>query len=192
MRSRYWHDVPLPRGVDQLDAWLDVWYVPTFRTACLILGDRAQAEEAVQEAFLRLWRFRDSMPAGDGARRWLYRIVVNCCYSLARKERGYEDRKRRAEASGRDRTLGSAGAGPEEIVEEDLEAAAVRAAVASLPEPLRIPIVLRYYAGLSEKEIAVAIRRRPGTVKSRVHEARRRLGEHPDLICLHELKEVSP
>jgi RNA polymerase sigma-70 factor (ECF subfamily) len=180
-----------PSGdVDQLDAWLDAWYVPTFRTACLILGDRAQAEEAAQEAFLRLWRFRASMPAGDGARRWLYRIVVNCCYSLARKERGYEDRKRRAQASGDDRSGRSAG--PEELVEEDLEAAAVRAAVASLPEALRIPIVLRYYAGLSEKEIAVAIRRRPGTVKSRVHEARRRLGEHPDLVCLHELKEMSP
>ena len=36
-------------------------------------------------------------------------------------------------------------------------------------------IVLRYYADLSEREIATAIRRRPGTVKSRLHEARRRL-----------------
>ena len=49
------------------------------------------------------------------------------------------------------------------------------AALARLPEALRVPVVLRYYAGLSEKEIAVAIHRRPGTVKSRLHEARRLL-----------------
>ena len=44
-----------------------------------------------------------------------------------------------------------------------------------LPEALRVVVVLRYYADLSEREIATAIRRRPGTVKSRLHEARRRL-----------------
>ena len=44
-----------------------------------------------------------------------------------------------------------------------------------LPEPLRVVVILRYFADLSEREIAIAIRRRPGTVKSRLHEARRRL-----------------
>jgi DNA-directed RNA polymerase specialized sigma24 family protein len=44
--------------------------------------------------------------------------------------------------------------------------------------------VLRYYAGLSEKEIATAIRRRPGTVKSRLHEARRLLAKDPRLAHL--------
>jgi len=48
-------------------------------------------------------------------------------------------------------------------------------ALANLPEQLRIPVVLRYWVGLTEKEIATAISRRPGTVKSRLHEARERL-----------------
>ena len=51
---------------------------------------------------------------------------------------------------------------------------AVLDALAALPEHLRIT-VLRYWTGLSEREIATAIRRRLGTVKSRLHEARRRL-----------------
>ena len=54
-------------------------------------------------------------------------------------------------------------------------AEAVRRALAALPEHLRTAVVLRYYAGLSEREIATAIRRRPGTVKSRLHEAKLRL-----------------
>jgi DNA-directed RNA polymerase specialized sigma24 family protein len=44
--------------------------------------------------------------------------------------------------------------------------------------------VLRYYADLSERDIALAIGRRPGTVKSRLHEARRRLADDPDILLL--------
>jgi len=45
-----------------------------------------------------------------------------------------------------------------------------------------VPVVLRYFSGLAEREIAVAIQRRPGTVKSRLAEARRRLAEDPGLV----------
>jgi RNA polymerase sigma-70 factor (ECF subfamily) len=54
-------------------------------------------------------------------------------------------------------------------------------ALQDLPIALRVVVVLRYYADLSEREIATAIGRPPGTVKSRLHEARRRLAEHPAL-----------
>jgi hypothetical protein len=47
-----------------------------------------------------------------------------------------------------------------------------------------VPVVLRYYADLSERDIARAIGRRQGTVKSRLHEARRRLAEDPALSAL--------
>ncbi len=53
-----------------------------------------------------------------------------------------------------------------------------------LPLSLRVPVVLRYYADLSERDIALAIGRRPGTVKSRLHEARRRLAADPALSAL--------
>jgi RNA polymerase sigma factor (sigma-70 family) len=57
-------------------------------------------------------------------------------------------------------------------------------ALQQLPVSLRVPVVLRYYADLSERDIALAIGRRPGTVKSRLHEARRRLGEDPSMAAL--------
>ena len=58
----------------------------------------------------------------------------------------------------------------------------VLAALQRLPVSLRVPVVLRYYADLSERDIALAIGRRPGTVKSRLHEARRRLAEDPGIV----------
>ena len=60
----------------------------------------------------------------------------------------------------------------------------VLAALARLPLSLRVPVVLRYYADLSERDIALAIGRRQGTVKSRLHEARRRLAADPVLCAL--------
>ena len=161
------------------------WYTPAFRTACLVLGNSADAEEAVQEAFLRMWRFRDSMPAGDEARPWLFRVVANSCYSFARREQ--RSRSRRDPGDGE--SAAAQEAGPDERAITDERSAAVRAALARLPEQLRVPVVLRYYAGLSEKEIALAIHRRPGTVKSRLHEARRLLGADASLNALEENRE---
>jgi RNA polymerase sigma-70 factor (ECF subfamily) len=60
----------------------------------------------------------------------------------------------------------------------------VLAALQRLPVSLRVPTVLRYYADLSERDIAVAIGRRQGTVKSRLHEARRRLAADPSMVTL--------
>ena len=54
-----------------------------------------------------------------------------------------------------------------------------------LPVSLRVPIVLRYYADLSERDIALAIGRRPGTVKSRLQRGPpRRLAEDPSIVAL--------
>src|SRR5580698_10106858 len=77
----------------QLEAWLDESYLTSYRTACLILGNRADAEEAVQEAFLRVWRFRDSLSSVPSIKPWLYRVVVNSCYSKLRQEIPHRDHR---------------------------------------------------------------------------------------------------
>lgn len=160
--------------MDDLETWLEEGYVRSYRTACLILGNRFDAEEAVQEAFLRAWRFRASMPTGSDVRPWLYRVVVNSCNSKLRQEIPFRDhRSAAADLS----AVPSVVDDPGQVAEsQDL----IRA-IADLPTHLRIVVVLRYYADLGEREIATAIGRRQGTVKSRLHEARRLLGEHPAL-----------
>jgi RNA polymerase sigma-70 factor (ECF subfamily) len=165
----------------QLAEWLEEGYVPSFRTACLILGNRADAEEAVQEAFLRAWRFRDSLADVPSIRPWLYRVVVNSCYSKLRREIPHRDRRAGDEPLAH---MAADGGGPEASAERGEVADTVLAALARLPLSLRVPVVLRYYADLSERDIARAIGRRQGTVKSRLHEARRRLGADPALSAL--------
>ncbi len=153
----------------ELREWLAERYAPSIRTAYLILGNRADAEDAVQEAFLRAWRFRDTVSHRSDSAPWLYRVVVNTCNSMLRREIPHRDRRRPLE----DLDLRTVDAPDTLSASSD-----VIRALRDLPAHLRVVIVLRYYADLSEREIAVAIGRPPGTVKSRLHEARARLASH--------------
>jgi RNA polymerase sigma-70 factor (ECF subfamily) len=174
---------------DQLADWLAEGYVASFRTACLILGNRADAEEAVQDAYLRAWRFRDSLSGVPSIRPWLYRVVVNSCYSKLRREIPHRDHRA---GDGPLEHVHEASVGPETRAEQGETAETVLAALQQLPMSLRVPVVLRYYADLSEKDIALAIGRRQGTVKSRLHEARRRLAADPALAALAASGEPAP
>ena len=168
------------RADDDLVARLVAEHERAYRAAWLILRDQHQAEEAVQEAFLRVWRFRSSLPSGDAIRPWLYRVVVNTSLSALR-----HDKPRRASEVAMPE--GERGLrGTEDVaaaVEAADQAATMAAALGDLPEHLRVPVVLRYWIGLSEKEIATAIGRRPGTVKSRLHDARSRLAADPRIAA---------
>lgn len=162
--------------MDDLAQWVADRYPAAYRTARLIVHNPATAQEAVQEAFLRVWRFRDAIPPPPARDAWLYRVVVNACLTRLRAEARRPETLGGAlpERAARDRD-------PAEAAAQSALAAAVLRALATLPEHLRVPVVLRYYTGLGEREIALAIRRRPGTVKSRLAEARRRLAEVGEL-----------
>lgn len=161
-------------NVTELRNWLDESYASSVRTAYLILGNRLDAEDAVQESFLRAWKFRDSLATGSSFRPWLYRVVVNTCNSKLRKEIPHRDRR------SRDDDLAGVAALEDPINRVSLSGD-VMTALKDLPSHLRIVIVLRYYADLSERDIATAIGRQPGTVKSRLNDARARLAVHPAL-----------
>ena len=161
-----------------LEDWVGGYYTRAYRTAVMICGNRADAEEAVQDAFLRVWRFRDALPPDSRRNAWLYRVLVNACYSKLRQEVPRRERERErftGPAGTSDADLTAAAEGPDLAAERSATAHALESTLRDLPEALRVVVVLRYYADLSEREIATAIRRRPGTVKSRLHEARRRL-----------------
>jgi RNA polymerase sigma-70 factor (sigma-E family) len=132
-------------------------YEPMVRVAYLLVGSRAEAEDVVQDAFARVelrWGRMDN-PAG-----YLHRCVVNRCHDVLR-------RRRLEERFGRLRRQETTELGADELGD----------ALASLPPKRRAAVVLRYYAGLREQEIADILGVRPGTVKSMLHRALAQLRE---------------
>jgi RNA polymerase sigma factor (sigma-70 family) len=160
--------------VNDLQEWLAECYPQSVRTAYLILGNRLDAEDAVQESFLRAWKFRDSLSKESSFKPWLYRVVVNTCNSKLRQEIPHRDRRindvNLIDVSMKD-----------DVSSRIALSNDVMSALRDLPVHLRVVVVLRYYADLSERDIAIAIGRKQGTVKSRLNEARTRLAVHPAL-----------
>jgi RNA polymerase sigma factor (sigma-70 family) len=139
-----------------------------FRTAHLITGNSADAQDAAQEAFVKaydaLWRFRSGAPF----RPWLLRIVANESHNQRRSAGRRTGLARRA---GDDRTSGDAAPSPEAAVLASERRAALLAAIDGLAEPHRLVIACRYLLELSEQETAAALNCRRGTVKSRLSRA---------------------
>lgn len=132
-------------------------YRPMVRLATLLLGNEAEAEEVVQEAFARV-EVRWSQLGKPGG--YLRRCVVNRATDVLR-------RRRLEQRFGLLRHETTQELGADELID----------AVAALAPKPRAAIVLRYYVGLKEREIADALGVRPGTVKSMLHRALARLRE---------------
>lgn len=127
-----------------------------YRLAYARTGSRADAEDVMQEVFLRLVKHRPVFAGEAHAKAWLLRVASNCAADLFR----LPWRKR------------------EEPLDEDVSApeepgeSSVTQAVLSLPARYRIPIHLYYYEGYSVAEIADITGKSEGTVKSHLFRAR--------------------
>lgn len=145
-----------------------------------LLRDPHQAEDAVQEAFLRAIRHFDGFRGGDG-RAWLLSIVRNACFTQLRRRRAGGDKVEFDEAIHSPQREGSE---PEADLESVLAADSVREGLERLAAEFREVIVLREMEGLSYKEIAQVAGVPIGTVMSRLARARRQL-----MIALGAAKE---
>lgn len=134
-----------------------------------LLRNRADAEDVVQEAMLRAYRFFDRFRGGD-ARAWLLQIVRNTCYSWLEKHRPGElmtefdeDLHQRPAPN------------PETLATQADERQQLMRALDSLPPRSREVLVLRELEGCSYKEIAEVTGIPMGTVMSTLSRARERL-----------------
>lgn len=144
------------------------WHLPIWRWVRGVAGDPAVAEEIVQEAWLRILRGIGRLRDPARLRSWLFSIV----------RRTFVDRLRWRYAEERNEPLDAEPAGgdaTDELAAEDLDH--LHAAVADLPPPDRETIVLFYLRELDLREVAEVLGVPVGTVKSRLHRARRRLRE---------------
>jgi RNA polymerase sigma-70 factor (ECF subfamily) len=143
-----------------------------FRVAYLIVGSAADAEDAVQEAFVKAFDALDRFRRDAPFRPWLLRIVGNEARNLRRaagRRLHYETRAAHEAASG------GAVPSPEAAAESEDVRLRLVAAVNELPPRDRLIVGLRYFLDLSEEETARAAGIPRGTVKSRLWRARRRL-----------------
>ena len=140
-----------------------------YNLARWLTRDDHDAEDVVQEACLRAFRFFDSFRGGD-SRAWLLTIVRHTCYTWLRKNRAQELVTFDEELDGIE-----SGANPEELLLQSVDQQLLRKAVEELPIEFREVIILRELEGLSYKEIARVTGVPLGTVMSRLARARKRL-----------------
>lgn len=155
-----------------LDALFRAHATPLLKLAVVLTGDRGLAEELVQEAFVRLQR--SPSPPGTGAERaYLRRTVINLSHGHHRRLRLV--RSRRTEPAGH--------GAPADVdaVRRDGQRQ-VTAAIRTLPHRQRDCIVLRFYAELSDTEIAAELGISPGSVKTHLHRARAALADRLEAL----------
>ncbi len=136
-----------------------------YRTAVLIIHDRHAAQDAVQDALVEVFqnirRFEPRKSASFAT--WFYRIVVHRALNAARRRRNFFEFKD---------TMSSEPT-PSEIVMTREDKERVWAAIQAMKPEYRAVIVLHYFHDFSIEEISGILRVRQGTVKSRLHKARK-------------------
>jgi len=169
---------------DQADFEADAMqYAPQLYTAAIrMTRNPADAEDLVQETFLKAYRAYDTFQAGTNLKAWLYRILTNTFINKYRKESRRPSETDLEEVQdlylyrrlGSDQTSSMSQSAEEALLEGIVEGD-IKEAVESLPETFRIPVLLADLEGFAYKEIAEILDIPIGTVMSRLHRGRKAL-----------------
>ena len=149
------------------------------------IGNRALAEDILQNTFLKVHRSRKSYRPSAAFSTWIFTIASNLLKDAARKERSRvgiveldEARERMATGSGPLEPVSSSGQQNPEVEYGEIEIADhVRQAVQSLPPDQREVIILAKYEGFKYEEIAEILNTTPGAVKVKAHRVMKTLGK---------------
>jgi RNA polymerase sigma factor (sigma-70 family) len=150
--------------LDAFTELVDRYRTPALRVAYGIAG--AEAEDAVQDAFVKLFRALPGFRADAAFRPWLFTIVAN----EARNRRRSMARRTKIELRVREQPRPD-GVGADQVVEEHERRERLVEAVAALPDRSREVVALRFFAALSESETAEVLACPVGTAKSRLSRA---------------------
>lgn len=134
------------------------------RLCCLYLRNRAQAEDAVQDTFIRVYEKYGSFEGRSSEKTWITAIAVNVCRNYLR-------------SPWRRRNMGEAGLYLVEQAPPELPDGTVVGAVMKLPAKYREAVLLAYYQELKPREIAEMLGIPPPTVATRLRRARQMLRE---------------
>ena len=132
-----------------------------YRAALAILGDVQEAEDAVQETYLRYLEKRPELKDENHERAWLLKVTANLCKSALRSKKRHPTVE-----------LLDVYPAPDNDTRELVEA------VLALPANQRAAVHLHYYEGYTSEEIGAILGQRPGTVRSHLSRARAALRKH--------------
>jgi RNA polymerase sigma-70 factor, ECF subfamily len=154
-----------------------------YRLCYLVMRNEQDAEDMTQETFIRAFRALPRFEIREGAsfEAWLYRISVNACRSRMRRK-WYQVLPWPEPAP---QMVAEPEKQPDRLAMQGEHRDQVLEAIDTLGEKHRLVVILRYYAGLSNEEIAHTLSIPSGTVRSRLHIARNRLRE-----LLAEMEDV--
>jgi RNA polymerase sigma-70 factor (ECF subfamily) len=160
-----------------LASLVEAYQIQAIRTAYLIVRDRQLAQDITQSAFIRAYERIDQFRSGAPFGPWFLRSVVNDALKAA--ERAHRtsslDTGSDGEGVAPAMELVDKSPGPGALLEAAEDTAALWAMLGRLPAKQRAVIVLRYYVGLSDVEIASYLEAPPATVRWRLFAARNRL-----------------
>ncbi|KOP78755.1 RNA polymerase sigma factor SigW [Cytobacillus praedii] len=157
---------------------VEIYGEKVFQICYRMLGNRHEAEDIAQEAFLRAYVNIHSFNINLKFSSWLYRIATNLCIDRIRKKK--PDYYLDAEVAGTDGlTMYSQIASDTSLPEDDVESLelqeTIQREISKLPEKYRTVIVLKYIEELSLNEISKILDLPLGTVKTRIHRGREAL-----------------
>jgi RNA polymerase sigma-70 factor (sigma-E family) len=147
---------PVPGPAEAVTTLYQAHALGLIRLAVVMLGDRAAAEDVVQEAFCGLYRRWHALSDTENAQRYVRSSVINGCRSVLR-------RRNRALPGLAEDPPGESAESAALISEEHQQ---VLTAIRRLPSRQREALVLRFYLDLDEEQIAASMRISRGTVKS--------------------------
>lgn len=145
---------------DDIDQVISLYANRIFRIAFSRLKNKADAEDVVQDVFMKYIAHQDQFTDEEYRKAWLIRVTINCCNSLLRSAWFRKTTELK-----------------EDIPTEITENSEILTYVLKLPEKYRTIIHLFYYEELSVKEIALILNIKESLVKTRLHRARNALKE---------------
>ena len=158
-----------------LDPLMLRWQTPLRAFLYRHLQNEADALDLAQETFVRVYRHRDRYRSGARFSTWMFQIALNLARDHVRKHRRRRTDSIEAAPPAATSGLAAPGATPDSAARRAEEIAAVRSAIADLPEDLREVLVLFEYEDKSHAEIAEIISASPKAVETRLYRARDKL-----------------
>ncbi|MBE6025122.1 MAG: sigma-70 family RNA polymerase sigma factor [Cellulosilyticum sp.] len=153
---------------EDLERVYNLYFDKIFRVAKMLLRDEANAADAVQETFIRVYKYRASYDHKSSFNAWITTILINECKRQIEKEKRItyiEDYETVKELSS-------------DWTKEWENKELAHSLLKQLEEPIKVPIVLKYIQGLKIDEIAKILKLNSNTVKSRLAFGRKKMREH--------------